>query len=514
MKLQQRSVEWAIHSFERHGDTDLFPRPAEMQAILSDVPKVSAKIADIDLSTHQPSAPRRFIVPKSDLAYRPATQLNVVDGLILTALMYELGQNIENHRRPLNEQSVYSYRFSPSIDGDLYSAANAWNGFWFECLRLAPTKQYALVLDISDFYNQIYHHTVENQLIASGFPNQATRWIMRLLETTTAKVSRGVPIGPHATHLLAEASLIPVDNSLAARGYIFRRYVDDIVIFFETESEARSAVYAVATVLDKQQRLQLQNGKTKIMASAAFTQYCRDMITDRPINDLEEDILKLINKYSHDNPYRFVFINQLTPEDLRAFKPSTIEGIIGAYLAADEPDFVRLRWFIRRLAQVGHPAGVQYCLDNIEQLVPALSDLCHYFMAVSAQGMQVDWLHTGDQLLKLLENPVVRANEYFQLSILSLFGREPQLNHVSRLIGQYPISSPHLRREIIVAAAAGGAVDWLRELKEEAPSMDPWTKTAYYCGVKGLPTDERKFFFRYARCSTVLDEIVADWAKS
>lgn len=514
MKLQQASVEWAIRSIERHGDTDLFPRPAELKAILDDIPGVIAKIADTDLTSHLPSPPRRFIVPKSDLSYRPATQLDVVDSLILTALMYEFGQNIENRRRPLNERCVHSYRFSPSVDGDLYSAAHAWNGFWFECLRLAHTKAYALVLDIADFYNQIYHHTVENQLIASGLPNQATKWIIRLLEATTAKVSRSVPIGPHATHLLAEASLIPVDNSLAARRFTFRRYVDDIVLFFETEAEARAAVYSVASILDKQQRLQLQNGKTKIMEAAQFKQYCRNMIADRPINDLEENIIELIGRYANRNPYRSVFINQLAPEDLRAFKPSTIETIVAAYLAAEKPDFVRLRWFIRRLAQVGHPAGVQYLLDNIEQLIPALSDICHYFISVSSQGMSIDWPRTGDQLLTLLSSPIVQANEYFQLSILSLFGREPQLNHIDRLISQYPIAPPHLRREIILAAAAGGAVDWLRELKEEAQSMDPWTRSAYYFATKGFPSDERRFFLQFANPDSVLEKIVAKWAKA
>jgi hypothetical protein len=96
--------------------------------------------------------------------------------------------------------------------------------------------------DISDFYNQIYHHAIENQLIEADLPNQATKWIISLLESTTAGVSRGVPIGPHAIHLIAEASLIPVDNSMAANGLDFIRYADDILIFSESERDARRAL--------------------------------------------------------------------------------------------------------------------------------------------------------------------------------------------------------------------------------------------------------------------------------
>jgi hypothetical protein len=369
-------------------------------------------------------------------------------------------------------------------------------------------------VDISDFYNQIYHHTVENQLNESGLPNQATKWIMRLLEATTAKVSRGIPIGPHATHLLAEATLIPIDNSLTARGYTFRRYVDDIVLFFNSEADARAAIYTIAEVLDKQQRLHLQNSKTQILESPDFIKHSEEMIADRPINDLEENIIGLINKYAHGDPYQLVFVSQLTAEDLRAFKPDTIAAIVASYLAADEPDFVRLRWFIRRLAQVGHPAAVQTCVLNIERLTPALSDICHYFIAVSMQKQVVDWPQVGEKLLDvLINNSVIASNEYFQLSIVALFSREPELNHVDQLIKWYSTAPPTLRREILLAASAGDAIDWVRERKEDVASMDPWTRRAFVIAAKKLPREERQFFLRTIDPTTLSEQWTVDWAK-
>ena len=78
-----------------------------------------------------------------------------------------------------------------------------------------------LYCDISDFYNQIHHHIIENQLSESGFPNQAAKYVVKLLESTTAGVSRGVTIGPHAVQLVAEATLIPIDNSMDFSGLNF-----------------------------------------------------------------------------------------------------------------------------------------------------------------------------------------------------------------------------------------------------------------------------------------------------
>ncbi len=84
--------------------------------------------------------------------------------------------------------SVFSYRFAPSPDGDLYQSKNAWNQYWSRCYKLSQSYKFALILDISDFYNQIYHHTIENQLISSNLPNQAVKWCLRPLETVSAKV--------------------------------------------------------------------------------------------------------------------------------------------------------------------------------------------------------------------------------------------------------------------------------------------------------------------------------------
>lgn len=76
-------------------------------------------------------------------------------------------------------------------------------------------------------------------MIESGLPNQAIKWIISLLESTTAGVSRGVPIGPHAIHLIAESSMIPIDNSLCSIGLNFMRFADDILIFCDSHDSAK-----------------------------------------------------------------------------------------------------------------------------------------------------------------------------------------------------------------------------------------------------------------------------------
>jgi retron-type reverse transcriptase len=134
---------------------------------------------------------------------------------------------------------------------------------------------------------------VENQLIASKFSNQASKWLIKLLESTTAGVSRGVPVGPHPVHLLAEASLIPIDNSLSAQGLKFLRYADDILVFCSSQKSARKALSVVAKVLDQQQRLTLQRHKTRFMTPSDCIELCETMVEDRPINKNERKVLNV-----------------------------------------------------------------------------------------------------------------------------------------------------------------------------------------------------------------------------
>ena len=265
MQLQSSSVRWAIDFIANHSDGDLFPRILEYDAILAQREHFTGLLEKADLNQLRPGPSRRFIVPKDEISYRQATQLDPQDSIILSALLYQYGQGIEDRR--LDSKIVFSYRFGPSDEHGLYSSQSAWNEFWEEAKDLAARSSEVLYCDIADFYNQIYHHTIENQLIESGFPNQAIKWILNLLGSTTADVSRGVPVGPHSVHLLAEAALIPIDNALASYGLTFRRFADDILVFCDNRKQTRSVLARVASVLDKQQRLMLQRHKTRILSS-------------------------------------------------------------------------------------------------------------------------------------------------------------------------------------------------------------------------------------------------------
>jgi hypothetical protein len=117
-------------------------------------------------------------------------------------------------------------------------------------------------------------------------------------------------------------------------------------------------------------------------------------------------------------------------------------------------------------------------------------------------------------LLKLLDLEEVKENEYFRLSILNLFSRNAQINHFGSLFRLYDRSDASAKREILLAAKTSGAIDWLREFKENFDGMDQWLKMAYLYCLHDFPRDERKYFINRLNVDRPFESVLAGWAKT
>lgn len=494
-QLDPASVGWTLANIAANADGDLFPVPIELIGIVGTTSEqkfidalTTPSIADLPVG-----ATERFLVPKDELSFRQATLLYPTDVVILTSLVHQFGAGIESRRA--SRDTVYSYRFKPGASG-LYDETSGWNNFWSAGLR--RSKHSNVYADVSDFYNQIYHHTLENQLAESGFPNSAIKWILRLLKTTTSDVSRGIPIGTHAVHLLAEATLIPVDESLASQGLEYARFVDDFVLFADSHREATKAVHTLATTLDKQQRLTLQRSKTRILGKAELIQHAQALVDDQPISQDEASLLAIVRKYSNGDPYRTIWFGQVSAEDWGKIDAAGIQHVIKTYLDPDTIDYTRLGWFFRRISQVGHPGGVETVLERFEQLLPCVSSVVSYL--ASLQNIDTEmWRSIGGRVVDLLEHEAVRDSAYYQMQLVALMARNPSMNHFQRLATRYGTSPAVVQRFILLAAKANNASAWIKELKESFSSMNQVQQLAFICCIQGLPREERRFFISNRR---------------
>jgi hypothetical protein len=265
--LSQASLDWALTHVLRYGDTDIFPTPFEFDAIAHSWNSIREEVSNIDLRTHQPGPARRILVPKPGGGFRVATQLDPVDSIIYAACLYEAADLIEASRIPANRRIACSYRVEIDANGRFFSATPGWRNFHEHSAELAASEgiTHVLVADIADFYNQLSVHRVGNALEEAGIEQQRARDVERLLTLLNAKQSQGLPVGPYASILLAEAALNDVDMFLLRKGVQHVRYVDDIRVFCRSRRQAIEIQHDLTEYLHTAHRLSLESYKTSVL---------------------------------------------------------------------------------------------------------------------------------------------------------------------------------------------------------------------------------------------------------
>ncbi len=516
MKLNDNSIEWAIIHNKEMKDTDLFPIPKEIEIFFDNLDETVKAFKDIDFPNYEWQSARRYLIPKKELSYRMATQLNPLDSVLFTAIIHQFGEYIEKRRISIHENKVFSYRFSPNKLGYMYTLEDSWKYFWMESSMKMNNYKYAVYLDISDFYNQIYHHTVENELKESNIPNAITKSLIKLLGKLTAKTSRGIPVGPHGSHLLAEMTLIPLDNFMSLKCDDFCRYADDIIIFCNDRKDAEKAVYEIAEFIDSNQRLILNSGKTKIYDKSEFNDLCTSMIQDNPINDLESEMVDTLNRYSI-NLYTLSRVVKLEEKDLECFSKEKIETCLDSYLNQPEPNFDRIKWLYRRLSQIRVDTAVEYTTNNLTKLTPAIFEIINYLVSVGESEMCTLNLHdVGDLIFKLYDDKLVKCNPYLQMSLISLFSGSKNYNHIRKLTDMFRYSSDDIKREILLACynseTSNILYGWIYGLKEQSGNFSDWTRRAYYITCSMMLTENKKFYFKDTKGENILDDYLIRWA--
>ncbi len=514
MKLNENSIRWAFTHILHEKDTDLFPRLIEYDLFESNIDTIVNELKDIDIGSYNWQPHRKFLIPKGEFSYRVATQLDPIDSILFAAIIYEYGNLIEKLRVPIEQNKVFNYRFQPTSEGSLYNKKNAWNNFWTNAQEKSKKYKFVIVLDIADFYNQIYHHTLENQLIECRFPNQIIKALKNMLQSTTQTVSRGIPVGPHASHLLAEMCLIQIDDNLILKGLDFCRYADDIVLFANSEKEMKLLIYEMVKLLDSS-KLMLQQQKTKRLSVEEFQKYCNDMIFDDPINEFEQVIGSVLENYAI-GPYEIVEDFEEYEEIGLVFSDENIEEVIQGHLKnAPSIDYPKIKWLYNRFSQFGVTNALSITIKYLDELMPALNTISQYFLSV-ADTSEVDLYEDGKKLFLLLDDDFVRSNKYIQICILSLFSHSDKFNCIDKLIKLYSNSDNNVKREIILSLyRVKKGSSWIREIKQEYESLDIWAKRALAIASSLLPKDERKFFINdINRSDNLAESIILDYVKN
>lgn len=453
---------------------------------------------------------RRFLVPKPEGGYRAAIQLDPLDTIIFTALVYEAAPLIEKQRVSLDQKVSCSYRVEIDANGQLFRPDNGWGDFHGKSNELATSgkHQYVALADIADFYNQISHHRVRNALEVAGVSPERAKNFEELLMNLTGGQSRGVPVGPSASILLAEACLSDVDMFLLRKGCAFSRYVDDFRIFCANKSEAYQALHDLSEYLYTAHRLALQSSKTKVISIDRFAQI--DLLDPEKLEQQRktEKISEFLSAMSAIIGYANLSEEDIPPGEQRTIVINNLKDLFDACLARGQLRLGLARYVLRRATVLKTSVLQDRVINNIDTLVPVMRDVAIYLLkttqsknAAKVSQALISFLQKSDYAFM----PFAKLWAIHVLTELNLSEVEQALKRICEEIRDQMGVRP-----LALLARTMKYIDWVRAQKETWQNNGPWDRRAIIWSATALSDDERKYWLkRVQNAGDILDNAVA-----
>ena len=494
LKLKLDSLDWALNLALKYRDTDIFPSVFEFEAIQHNNSLIS-KIADENILEWSVRGLRKCLTPKHRYGFRVATQLDPLDFLIYTALVYEIGSDLENRRIPINEGIVHSYRFSPNADGQIYDVSFNYSSFNERTKQILQDSnfRYVLVADIADFFPKIYTHRVENALRLATTRTNHAKAINDLIKQWNFTVSYGIPVGPTVSRLIAEVTISDVDQALLSEKITYVRFSDDFRIFCRSQREAYKYLVFLANVLFDSHGLTLQQHKTRILTTELFEEnylYSEDKRVLRGLSKKFNEIVPHIG-------YEKIRWTDLTSEQQSQIQSLSLVEILQEQASSEEIDVALCRKVLQILTQLDDAEAISIVSNNIDNLYPVFPYVVDYIKSVSFIEPQRK-IEIGTKIRKLLDDSNISHLEFHRMWLLSIFSQNAGFNQeqeFATLHSKYTDSFSS--RELILGLGSSHQDYWFSSRKQKVFELEPWQRRAVLFAGSCMGVDERKHWYDF-----------------
>lgn len=362
MSVKLSHFEKAIENISVYGDNDTLPfdidtkfikkYKADLAALAlefynSNETKVESAVRhEQDIKAQQRNIARdinnksvyfeRLLVPAGLSGFRTSTKIHPFWNIYFNGLGIAISEKLETKR----QKTAYSYRYQDDNTADIFQREFSWRYYKEQTLKDKALIEGAFVVqtDISNFYEHVYHHRVENFVndlfgyVRSEPITSIGTQVDRLLSKFSAGRSFGLPVGSQCSRVLAELFMDTVDLALSDKGIVWHRYVDDITLIAPDEHSAYKILSELANVLANL-GLSLNKTKTIILSSKHYHNYVSAQLGLNEEGDRRE--LKEIDVFY--DPY-----SDTPHEDYESLKEVVrdldVEGLLKEELNKGQPD--------------------------------------------------------------------------------------------------------------------------------------------------------------------------------
>ena len=426
--------------------------------------------------------------------YRKAAMISPACLAKYTALVLLAAECIEKARVPIEEQVVFSTRFSP--DGPHLFRKDINYSLWRERVKeLANSDACAYIVqcDIASFYDRVNIHRIQSTLKDIGVANELVKKIDDLLLFWSKKDSYGIPVGNSASRILAEAALIDIDNYLLSENVLFARYVDDYRLFAPDLKTAQKWMNLLTMRLFRD-GLMLNTGKTKLYVASKSDEAIKE-----EKNDDAETIIKKVTALT--GGYNRIARTFIMPaiENFEPFKHVKINDEISTLHKDGIAEFQGIQKLI-------FACLIQHRFDLLVEVACICGKYLYsldYFVDMLQKNSEVipkdQQLRIRDYYAEMIFSNSLGGLEWHQASLATLLSHEkyfhkPALMHIIRSPNKENATYPSMiALERIKENLTRGEFRTIREWFERS---DDWEKRRIIDASIALPDDERKAWGR------------------
>lgn len=491
-----------------HGYGTFLPEPPEFNLTKKNWKSIKALLATVDLDTYDGYSPIRSFAPKSRLNVRRVSLLHPFDFILYTSLVLVLKKGIAKSR--LSAERVFSYRTEKTSLKQLYASSPSFKDFKAAAAEkvAANPNCFVGITDIADFFPKIYQHRLINALEATtaGVQREEIRALEKMLSRFSEGTSYGIPTGPPASRLLAEAVLIDVDSTLVSYGVEFIRFVDDYIIFSERPQDAEYAIRVLGETLFLNHGLTLQTAKTKVMSAAEYSEKYLTLHSEKEQN--RRKLFELLSESMYED-LSYDDLDDDQKKEIDAY--NLVEMLTEALGEGDNVDYQEVSFILGRLSSLQKPELIALVLEKLERLYPVADAVASFFREFKSLE-KYKYEEIGAALLRPISKAdETRPSDFYVIWILHVFAQHDKWNHGEDLLRVFrETNSDVVRRYAALALATSGARAQALKMKEYMNSGSPLCRTAMLLATAKLGTDERKFLRKSLRLNDPLEIVCSE----
>ncbi len=485
LTLEKNIASWVINHLVKHGDTDILPHAFELKFFHDCIDDLSEASSAVNLYTYKPVTILHALAPKSRYGFRICHQIHPIDNIFFLGSVFHIANKLEESRPNASEISSYSYRFLPSDDYDLFKPENkyrSWLGAQSLQVGFGDDVKCVAVTDISDFYQRLGHHRIENCLNDYSGDDKYAKIPYRFLNHWRAKQSFGLPVGGNAARLIAEVCLRDIEQALINEGYNFTRYVDDFVIFVKNSQDPYGALAFLADHLAAE-GLSLNNMKTRVLSAEEY----RDTLSEESGEDEEQAEESAITRlfwqaYESEEDDETVLAN------LQALN---LSNELIKEVEKDYWDINKIKIIFRGLRITKSEEAVIFVKDNFENLLPFAKEIVLFIDEMKKSG-STQFDDFGSTVVESLNGSVARNLSVVRAWLLELFVRGSIPINAEELSAIEEVNSTIDNRQFHLIRGKLSDRSYFRRNKDRVDELNSWEKTSFLFGAKCLPVDEFK----------------------